>query len=159
MPKSTTKTKSGGTSAAKRAGLWLGATLLIAAVVFLAVGYINARKEVKHLSDPKAASEQAAKDIVAKASKLVALPTDESPTIATVKDVSKLKTQAFFKNAHNGDKVLIYTKAKKAAIYRPSTNKIIEIAPVNLGSSSSTSSSSTDSTTPATPEANPAPAQ
>lgn len=64
--------------------------------------------------------------------KLILLPEGEEPTLATVSDPSKLKDQAFFKNAELGDKVLIYSQAKKAILYSPTKNKIIEIAPINL---------------------------
>lgn len=64
---------------------------------------------------------------------LMVLPTDETPTIATVTDLEKLKDQPFFTNAQVGDKVLIYTNAKKAILYRPSENKVIELAPLNIG--------------------------
>lgn len=70
--------------------------------------------------------------LVEKVGKLYDLPQGEVPTIATVSDIAKLSQQEFFKRAQNGDKVLIYTKAKKAILYRPSTNKIIEIGPVNI---------------------------
>ncbi len=60
------------------------------------------------------------------------LPSGETPTVAAVSDVSKLQGQQFFVNAKNGDQVLIYSNAKKAILYRPSTNKIIEVGPVNL---------------------------
>lgn len=73
-----------------------------------------------------------AKQLVAVVGKVYDLPSDEVPTIATVSDVSKLSGQEFFMRAKNGDKVLIYTKAKKAILYRPSTNKIIEVGPVNI---------------------------
>ncbi len=63
--------------------------------------------------------------------KLVPLPQDEMPTIATVTDLTPLKDQAFFKEAEIGDKVVIYDKSKKAILYRPSTNKIIQIASLN----------------------------
>lgn len=65
--------------------------------------------------------------------KLIVLPEGEQPTIATVTDPSKLQDQKFFVNAKNGDKVLIYTTAKKAILYSPSTNKIVEVAPLNIG--------------------------
>jgi hypothetical protein len=71
--------------------------------------------------------------LIAKVGQLILLPTNENPTIATVADLSKLQGQPFFAQAQVGDKVLIYTNAKKAILYRPSTNKIIEIAPINLG--------------------------
>ncbi len=65
--------------------------------------------------------------------KLITLPTGETPSLATVSDVSKLQDQIFFKNAQDGDRVLIYTEAKKAILYRPSTNKVIDVAPVGEG--------------------------
>ena len=65
-------------------------------------------------------------------SKLMVLPTDETPTMATVSDPEKLKNQAFFVNAKVGDKVLIYTKARKAILFSPSQNKIIEVSPLNV---------------------------
>jgi hypothetical protein len=70
--------------------------------------------------------------LVLKVGKLIALPTDESPTVATVTDASKVKDQPFFKNAKNEDKVLIYQKTAKAILYRPSENRIIEVGAVNI---------------------------
>ena len=61
---------------------------------------------------------------------LITLPSDETPTIATVTDLSQLQGLPLFQNAALGDKVLIYTKSKKAILYRPSENKIIDIAPL-----------------------------
>jgi hypothetical protein len=84
-------------------------------------------------NNPSAASAQETQDLISKVSLLVVLPQDEQPTVATVTDLSKLQDQPFFANARLGDKVLIYTNAKKAILYRPGENKIIEIAPLNLG--------------------------
>lgn len=77
------------------------------------------------------------RELVTAVSKLLVLPENEDPTIATVTDPSKLEGQEFFTAAQNGDKVLIYAKAKKAVLYRPSDNKIIEVAPVNIDGSES----------------------
>jgi hypothetical protein len=80
-----------------------------------------------------AAAAQAEVDAtVAKVGKLIALPTDEKPTVATVTDASKVSSQPFFQNAKNGDVVLIYTKAQKAILYSPSENKIVEVGAVNI---------------------------
>jgi len=73
---------------------------------------------------------QEVKDLVNKVSKLYLVPSNEDPTIATVSDPEILKTQSFFSLSEKGDKVLIFTKAGKAVLYRPSINKIIETAPI-----------------------------
>jgi len=70
-------------------------------------------------------------DLIKKVSALITLP-KEVPSVATVADKSKLADQSFFKNAENGDKVLIFTEAKKAYLYRPSVNQIIEVGPINI---------------------------
>lgn len=87
-------------------------------------------------SNPNDVLAQADKQLVEAVGKLMILPADEAPTIATVTDLEKLKGQPFFANAAVGDKVLIYTKAQKAILYRPSEDKIIELAPLNIGSGS-----------------------
>lgn len=98
--------------------------------------YNNSQKQVQQLSNPQEAAKAQVSDAVAKIGLIVDLPSGETPTLATVADPTKLKGQAFFANSKVGDQVLIYTQAKKAILYRPSTNKVIEIAPVNIGSTS-----------------------
>lgn len=71
--------------------------------------------------------------LVKQVTKIALVPNDETPTLATVSDVEALRGQAFFVDAIEGDKVLIYTNAKKAVLYRPNINKVINIAPLNLG--------------------------
>lgn len=70
--------------------------------------------------------------ILEQVSKIVELPEGEIPTITTVSDASKLSSQPLFKNAKNGDRVLIFTKSGIAIVYRPGTNKIIEYSNINL---------------------------
>jgi len=86
----------------------------------------------KLLKNPTQTAKVEVKEMVEKVEKLIELPKDETPTIATVSDLSKLKNQSFFANAKKYDKIFIYTKAKKAYLYRPSENKIIEVAAINL---------------------------
>lgn len=78
----------------------------------------------------QAAAEMETKETVERVGKLIALPEGEQPTVATVSDPAKLKDQAFFAKTQTGDKVLIYTKAKKAYLYRPSKDLLIEVAPI-----------------------------
>lgn len=97
--------------------------------------YRNTKQELSKLkTDPMSALSEETKKLVKMVGNLVVLPS-ESPTIATVTDITKVKSQSFFANAANGDKVLIYTGARKAYLYRPSINKVIEVAPVNIGTS------------------------
>lgn len=91
------------------------------------------------LKDPTAAAKEDSKHLMAIVGKLIELPQGEEPTVAVVSDISKLNGQAFFANAKNGDKVLIFTNARKAILFRPDTQKIIEVGPVNIGATASAS--------------------
>lgn len=95
----------------------------------------NAEKKLNDLQQKSQATDSVSA-VVEQVGKLVLLPTDEQPTLATVSDLSKLKDQPFFAKAATGDKVLVYNKAKKAILYRPSINKIVEMAPLNLADQS-----------------------
>ncbi len=105
--------------------------IIIAVIAWLAYGYVHTRHELTNLKNPSTAGQTETQQIVSQVSKYVDLPTTEQPTLATVTDVTKLRNQAFFKKAQNGDKVLIYSKAGAALLYRPSTKKIIQYSTVN----------------------------
>ncbi len=68
--------------------------------------------------------------LIERVGKLIVLPQGEEPTVATVSDPEKLKDQVFFANAKVGDKVLIYTKARKAYLYDPEGDILLEVAPI-----------------------------
>lgn len=61
----------------------------------------------------------------------VIIPEDEEPIFATVTDPKQLQGQVFFENAQVGDKVLIFSHAHRAMLYRPSVDRIVEMAPYN----------------------------
>ena len=92
----------------------------------------QAKLDIERLSNPEEASQEEAERLSQEVGEKIQLP-KETPTVATVVDAAKLKDQPFFANAKNNDKVLIYTSAKKAVLYRPSTKKVIEVAPINIG--------------------------
>ena len=71
------------------------------------------------------------KKIVAKVGKLIVLPTDETPVLATISDADTLaKQQSFFLGAKDGDKLLIYQKALKAIVWSPQSGKLVNVGPV-----------------------------
>lgn len=110
----------------------IGAVIVIAALVPSVYFYTQYQQAQARLTNPNLFATEEAKKYVAQVAKLMILPSGETPTLATVNDKDKLKGQAFFANAQNGDKVLIYTTAKKAILFRPSANKIIDVAPINI---------------------------
>jgi hypothetical protein len=112
--------------------------ILVFLIVIVAVGGVFSSiymwRKVKNLENPSLAVESEVRRIVGDISKIVVLPSDETPTLATVSDPEKLRSQPFFANAEVGDKVLIYTVSKKAILWRPSVSKIIEISAINPSS-------------------------
>src|SRR5689334_2901984 len=78
--------------------------LIAAAAMFL---YLHTRKQLsiaKQQVNQNSSSvpEDQDKQLVDKIKKLIILPKDEEPTIATVTDLSKLQGQSFFANAEVG---------------------------------------------------------
>ncbi|HXV26867.1 MAG TPA: hypothetical protein VD862_02510 [Candidatus Paceibacterota bacterium] len=113
----------------KRLVLGLAAGIIVVAGV---AGYFW--YEARSLKgDPDRAARQEVQELVAQVSKLIVLPDDEEPVIATVADPSQLADQPFFAKAKVGDKVLIYNNARKAVLYNPTEHRIVEVAPLNIG--------------------------
>jgi cytoskeletal protein RodZ len=103
-------------------------------VVGLAVFAVYQYQQAEYLRTPEGIAEIAKRDsdaLVGKVSQLIQLP-DEEAVIATVDDKDKLKEQPFFADAENGDKVLIFSAASRAVIYRPSENRIINSGPIAI---------------------------
>lgn len=103
--------------------------LLALIVVFLSVFAVM---QYRHRHSAGATGQQYFSQQNARLAKLILLPANETPTIATVSDSTKLRSQAFYDNAKNDDVLFVYNKAHKAILYRPSTNMIINVAPVNV---------------------------
>ena len=107
--------------------------LLIAAGAGGTYYFFTKYKDAKFaLDNPEVIALNEVKAITDKLGQLIELPSDEEPSVATVLDKEKLMDQAFFAKSENGDKVVIYTKASKAILYRESINKIIEVAPITI---------------------------
>ena len=88
----------------------------------------SASQSVSNVDENKNAAE-----ILEKAGKLIILPKDETPVMATVLDADNLaKKEPFYVGSENGDVVMMYQKALKAIIYSPSRNVIVNVGPVYL---------------------------
>ncbi len=83
--------------------------------------------------------------VVSSIGKLMIVPKG-TPVLATVKDVSKLKKQqTFFRNAQNGDNLVIFPQSGRAVIYSPSRNLIVNVGPVKYPKTPNTVSNSSRS--------------
>lgn len=111
--------------------LSLALIISLAGLVALSIKYFNLKKENDYLQDPQAQQARAKRetqDLVAQVGKLMVLPEGE-PTVATVVDAEALaKEQEFFKDAKNGDKVLIYKD--KAILFNPAEGRIVNVGPI-----------------------------
>lgn len=116
-----------------RAGLPIG--LVVLAVLLIAGGVIFGIKtnpEILGLSKGNAQVQAEVDTLIAEVGKLIELPADERPTVATVTDVEKLKAQPFFQKAQNGDRILVFTNARRAILYRPTEKRIVDVGAVNI---------------------------
>lgn len=115
----------------KSSSKWFRLRLITIVIVLAFVGGIYYHNHSKSTPTGK----QTVSQVVAKVSQHIVLPSGEQPTLATVSDIDKVKSQPFFAHAANGDEVLIYAKAKKAILYRPSIDRLLEVAPLTSGTS------------------------
>lgn len=117
---------------------------LLTYLIILGLGaggvYYLAKTKPGLIGLPKSQTEnQAEADaLVSQVGKLITLPADEKPTVATITNIDQLKDQPFFRNAKNGDRILVYQNANKAIIFRPSENRIIDVGTVNVTNPSPT---------------------
>lgn len=112
-------------------------TLLKVLLVLFAIalaGTVFFYREVKVLEqDPNKVNEEKIVTLVEKVNKIIALPEGEMPVLAEVSDLTPLAGNKFFAKAKVGDQVLLYTAARKAYLYDPKANIIIEVASLDIG--------------------------
>lgn len=107
--------------------------ILFIVAVFGSYGSLHFYNKYKTLkTNPNVEDQKETVKLVGILSKLMELPKDEMPTVAKISDKEKLKGQAFFDKAENGDILFAYTNSMKAILYRPSTDRIINVAPITI---------------------------
>lgn len=109
----------------------------VGAAVYFYLQWQDAREEAWTAEfdggDPAATPQIQANEVIEMVGKTVLLPQGETPALIRVTDKNSLtQNKEFFKDAENGDVVLVYNQARKAFLFRPSTQKLINIAPVNI---------------------------
>lgn len=84
---------------------------------------------VQHARTSLSSLQKADKQLVSEVGQRAVLPRNETPTITTVVDKTKVN-QTFLAQAENGDKVLLYFQSGRAILYRPSTRQVVNIGPL-----------------------------
>jgi len=99
-------------------------------VVLVVGGYYFLNKPT-----PEERAKQELASAIARVSKIMILPQDDQPVLATVTDAKTLiAQQTFFAGSINGDQLLLFPKSMKAVIWSPSRSKIINVGPIEQSS-------------------------
>lgn len=108
-------------------------TLLITHFVFGLVGWkigIEAEK-VQVVGLISELNTKKANMYAKKVAELIVVPKTEVPKVVILNNVDEIvKQQPFFIGAKNGDVFLVYNDNKKAIVYRPDENIIVNVGPV-----------------------------
>jgi hypothetical protein len=112
--------------------------LICAAIYFILdrAGYIKTFKLAIQLQQLQEQQSQD-KAVLESLGKIMLLPKDTTPTMAVINDIETLKKEqpAFFSDAKNGDRVILYPTM--AIVYDYQANKIIHVGPVQAAQSES----------------------
>ena len=116
----------------KRSFPWLNQLLFVALIgVSAFAGYLFVQNRDLRDQVPLTQEEEV-QQLIDEISEFLDLPAGEEPSLATIEDVEQLRSQSFFENAQNGDKLLIYEEARRAFLYRESTNRIVNSGPISV---------------------------
>ena len=138
-------------------GQLVAALIILAGAIIVSVYfYMQYAHSQELLKNPSLKNQEEAQQLLDHIGAIMDLPTGESPTIATVSDVTKLNSQPFFAHAQNGDKVIIYAKAGKAILFDPTRNKIVNVGAINATNQETQASAQPQSIT-VSPQMSPTP--
>ena len=113
---------------------WLLITLNIVVIAGLAATSVTFYLKYNNEKNKNLTTDQRIAKYEKEISKTYTLPAGEKATLADVKNAAELKkdetNKEFFKDAIDGDIVLIYANSKLGILYRPSSKKIIKTGPL-----------------------------
>jgi hypothetical protein len=124
-----------------------GAVIAMSLVAAAATGgyfYSNYLTTKKLEANPEKVLDDQNSKLITEISKIYTLPDSEKPSVATVKDKDKLKSNPLFDTAENGDKILIYSKSRRFVIYRPTTQKLVDVIRISSEQSGQVAGLSTE---------------
>lgn len=108
--------------------------LITSGFLWLLFKYSINQRDLAQISTVDGSGKQVQKDtkkILDKLSKHMLLPQSEAPSIATITNIDQLKEQqAFFKDAQNGDILLVYGGNQRAIIYRLEKDLIVNVGSI-----------------------------
>ena len=97
--------------------------------------------------DPQTASQELLKRV----GRLIVLPQNETPAIATINNVEVLKKeQNFYTDAANGNILLLFLQSKKAIIYDSVKDQIVNVGPLAVKAANAEVPEPVTTTTPTT---------
>lgn len=99
--------------------------LIVATAGFFYYQYDQTNAELMEIKNDVLTDETSS--ILEKVALLIELPSNETPTISTITNVGNQISDSLLKDTKKGDKVISYNVADRTIIYRPSTNKIIDV--------------------------------
>jgi hypothetical protein len=103
--------------------------IVLVVLVLAAAAFIVVRRQSVNWNDDKLTTAEQ-KILITKIGNLIALPDEAQPVFALVTDAEKLRTeQAFYANVQNGDILLVLPTTRKAIIYSPSADKLVNVGP------------------------------
>lgn len=111
---------------------WLKIILvvLLLGLGLVLINYLSLRYKVTLAKDPAKKQATEAKEITRQLRRLVVLPNNQQPKIATIinAEVARKQNRQFYAHANDGDVVVIF--GETAYIYRPKLKRIINMGPV-----------------------------
>ncbi len=111
--------------------------LAILVVIVWTAAFFELGRYTVYRANPNLQGQEQATAILHKVGQLIQLPSNETPTMATISNAASARQgQPFLANAENGDVLLVYANAGEALLYRPSSNKLIAVGPVDNGTPS-----------------------
>lgn len=109
--------------------------LFVLMLIGLAIAYWQTRQRLLTSLTPDgqlAYAEKEAGQVLSELSLLAILP-DEEPVVATVVGAETLRSESdFYRDAQDGDKLVMFPQAKRVYLYRPGLRRLVNVGPLTL---------------------------